>query len=90
MDVSVKTHMGIIIFTQTVLDREIGQVNTRQSDSTLTYNKPWESPKKISLTLNTLVSKSLASTETVISLVGWLLFWGEGMKVRYFHFLLSF
>ena len=47
--------MGILKFTQMVLDREISKVNTRQSDPTLTDNQPWEPPKNISLTLNTLV-----------------------------------
>ena len=40
MDVSVKTDMGIIRFTQTVLDIEIGQLIKQQSDPTLTDNQP--------------------------------------------------
>ena len=70
MDVSVKTDMGIIRFTQTVLDREIQQVKKRQSDPTLTDNQPWESPKNICLTVHSLVSKSLASIGIVQTSLG--------------------
>ena len=48
--------MGVIKFTQTVLVREIQQVNKRKYDPKLTENQPWEPPKNISLTLHTLVS----------------------------------